>query len=56
MDKGAHFYRCDFQVHSPRDTNWDGTCSVTPEERLSYAKELIQSTKPFLSNVGDFTV
>lgn len=45
MDKGAHFYRCDFQVHSPRDTNWDGTCSVTPEERLSYAKELIQACR-----------
>ncbi|MCX6324006.1 MAG: AAA family ATPase [Sphingobacteriales bacterium] len=25
MDKGAHFYKCDFQVHSPRDINWTGT-------------------------------
>ncbi len=24
MDKGAHFYRCDFQVHSPRDIAWTG--------------------------------
>ncbi len=24
MDKGAHFHRCDFQVHSPRDLNWHG--------------------------------
>lgn len=24
MDKGAHFHRCDFQVHTPRDINWKG--------------------------------
>ena len=24
-DKGGHFYRADFQVHTPRDTQWDGT-------------------------------
>lgn len=24
MDKGAHFYNCDFQVHSPRDLSWTG--------------------------------
>ena len=24
MDKGAHFYNCDFQVHTPRDLNWTG--------------------------------
>ncbi len=23
-DKGGHFYRTDFQVHTPRDTQWDG--------------------------------
>ena len=22
MDKGAHFYNCDFQVHTPRDQRW----------------------------------
>lgn len=22
MDKGAHFYNCDFQVHTPRDREW----------------------------------
>lgn len=22
MDKGAHFYHCDFQVHTPRDLQW----------------------------------
>lgn len=24
MDKGAHYYKCDFQVHTPRDINWTG--------------------------------
>lgn len=23
-DEGGHFYRADFQVHTPRDTQWDG--------------------------------
>lgn len=23
-DKGGHFYRSDFRVHTPRDTQWDG--------------------------------
>lgn len=24
QDRGGHFYRADFQVHTPRDTQWDG--------------------------------
>ncbi|MFZ2253029.1 MAG: AAA family ATPase [Minisyncoccia bacterium] len=42
MDKGAHFYKCDFQVHTPRDANWDGAEAATPTERKAYAEELIQ--------------
>jgi len=41
MDKGAHFYRCDFQVHTPRDIQWSGEGAVTEEERKSYAEELV---------------
>jgi len=41
MDKGAHFYRCDLQVHTPHDLNWAGSEAVTPEERKTYAEELI---------------
>jgi chromosome segregation protein len=41
MDKGAHFRRCDFQVHTPRDINWDGERPVTEEERAEYAKRFI---------------
>jgi chromosome segregation protein len=45
MDKGAHFHKCDFQVHTPRDTNWQGAEAVTPGERASYAEELIRSCR-----------
>jgi chromosome segregation protein len=41
MDKGAHFYRCDFQVHTPRDAGWSGGDAVTDAERKAYADELI---------------
>ncbi len=45
MDKGAHFYKCDFQVHTPRDANWEGPAATTPEERKAYAEELIQACR-----------
>jgi chromosome segregation protein len=41
MDKGAHFYKCDFQVHTPRDAGWSGGDAVTDAERKAYAEELI---------------
>ena len=40
MDKGAHFYKSDFQVHTPRDSNWEGSESATPAERKAYAEEM----------------
>ncbi len=45
MDKGAHFYKCDFQVHSPRDLNWKGQGATTPEECQSYAEEFIAACR-----------
>lgn len=45
MDKGAHFYRCDFQVHTPRDINWSGDRPQTPENRKSYAEDLIKKCR-----------
>jgi chromosome segregation protein len=49
MDKGAHFYKTDFQIHTPRDINWIGDGEtiwpnrkpVTPEERLTFARKFI---------------
>lgn len=45
MDKGAHFRRCDFQVHTPRDLNWDGDRPVSPEERQEYAQRFIAACR-----------
>ena len=44
-DKGAHFFRCDLQVHTPRDVNWSGLDAVTHEERRTYAGELVQACR-----------
>ena len=41
MDKGAHFYKCDFQVHTPRDINWYGASAVSKEERIAYSESLV---------------
>ena len=49
MDKGAHFYKTDFQIHSPRDAQWlgDGTTTwpnrkpVSDDERLLFARRFI---------------
>jgi len=40
-DKGAHFYRCDFQVHTPRDRQWTGAAKISDEDRAEYATSLI---------------
>lgn len=45
MDKGAHFYRCDFQVHTPRDLNWNGANAISEDERKAYAEELISACR-----------
>jgi len=66
MDKGAHFYRCDFQVHSPRDRAWTGqkfgvdanaVASLTTEQkkqitddRIQFAKEYLVSLRKRLTN------
>jgi len=41
MDQGAHFHRCDFQVHTPRDTNWHGERPQNDEERKAYADKFV---------------
>ena len=35
QDDGTHYYRADFQVHTPRDTNWDGPRPKTEDERIA---------------------
>lgn len=45
MDQGAHFYRCDFQVHTPRDTNWAGPRHATEEDRKAYAERFVAACR-----------
>jgi chromosome segregation protein len=45
MDKGAHYYRCDLQVHTPRDLRWTGKECVSPEDRYTYAQSLVRSCR-----------
>ena len=45
LDKGAHFFRCDFQVHSPRDRQWTGTPRVADGDRVEYAASLIAACR-----------
>lgn len=44
-DKGAHFYHCDFQVHTPRDINWTGAECITDDGRRDYAAMLVQACR-----------
>src|SRR5271154_6849846 len=41
MDAGAHFFKADLQVHTPRDPSWSGGRPVTEDERNSYAREVV---------------
>lgn len=45
MDKGAHFFNCDFQVHTPRDNQWHGLRATTEEERNQYADEFVKACR-----------
>lgn len=44
-DKGAHFHKCDFQVHTPRDLNWQGAGAATDDERRQYALEFVAACR-----------
>lgn len=45
MDKGNHFYKCDLQIHSPRDRNWKGGPAVTEGERVEFAKKFVKECR-----------
>jgi len=45
MDKGNHFYKCDLQIHTPRDRNWSGGPAISDEDRDKYAKEFIKDCR-----------
>lgn len=45
LDDGAHFYNCDFEVHTPRDINWNGHRPTSDEDREVYAREFVQACR-----------
>ncbi|MEZ4816902.1 MAG: AAA family ATPase [Flavobacteriaceae bacterium] len=60
MDKGAHFFRCDFQVHTPRDRGWTGNKfgvntqdleSLTTEQKEQITSDRIQFSKEYLEKI-----
>src|SRR5690242_9744802 len=60
MDKGAHFYKCDFQVHSPRDNQWNGNrygfasvdiATLTPKQIATLTAEREQFGREYLDKV-----
>ncbi|MBB1046522.1 TrlF family AAA-like ATPase [Dietzia cercidiphylli] len=45
QDDGTHYYRADFQVHTPRDANWDGPRPRTEDERVAWAKSFLAAAR-----------
>jgi chromosome segregation protein len=45
LDSGAHFRKCDFQVHTPRDINWIGFRPVSDSDRDVYANTFVQTCR-----------
>ncbi len=41
MDNGAHYFRTDFQIHTPRDEHWHGGDATSHSDRLAYAREFV---------------
>ncbi|MBX4170300.1 AAA family ATPase [Rhodococcus sp. DMU2021] len=45
QDDGTHYYRADFQVHTPRDTNWDGPRPTAEPERIAWANSFVEAAR-----------
>lgn len=55
MDKGAKFYRTDFQVHTPRDANWKGFKPVTDKDRTEFARYFVKHCRDLELNAVAIT-
>ena len=60
MDKGARFYKCDFQVHTPRDIQWTGrkfgvqtelTAGLTQDQKNDIDASRAQFAKEYLERI-----
>ena len=45
FDKGAHFFSCDLQVHSPLDERWKGLGKGGDDQTKQYARELLTACR-----------
>ncbi|MDN5762432.1 MAG: AAA family ATPase [Microlunatus sp.] len=54
-DRGAHFHRADFQVHTPRDGRWKGKRPVSINDRASYARSFVAACRSFGLNAVAIT-
>jgi type III restriction enzyme len=45
MDKGARYYKCDFQVHTPRDLQFSGQAYVSDSDRIAYSERFIKACR-----------
>lgn len=44
-DNGGHFFRADFQVHTPRDTQWDGARPKDESGRKAWAQSFVAAAR-----------
>lgn len=44
-DRGGHFYRSDFQVHTPRDTQWQGDRPKDARGRKAWAESFVAAAR-----------
>ena len=44
-DRGGHFYRSDFQVHTPRDNQWKGQRPASEQERVEWATAFVVAAR-----------
>lgn len=45
MDKGSHFHKSDFQVHTPVDPQWSGNKPQNETEWKVFGSKLIQACR-----------
>lgn len=45
MDNGAHYFKADLQVHTPRDGQWRGMRPVSDEDRARYGRAFVAACR-----------
>jgi chromosome segregation protein len=45
VDSGAHYFKTDLQVHTPRDGRWKGKRPVSDEDRERYARKFVSACR-----------